>query len=229
MYRHFPNALTITRLFLAAAFFVVLNQYRYLGDQAWTGTGFAGLPPVAAAVPENWSLWTSIVLFVLAAATDALDGFLARRWKVESAFGRILDPFCDKILIIGAFIFLSGPRFVIPMKAYEHAFLNMVSGVYPWMVCVILARELLVTAIRGELESQNTRFPARLAGKLKMILQSIVVPVVLLFVWLDPLKPGHAWMGWTRDILVYATVIVTFISGWPYVAAAIRALRAARR
>jgi len=205
LYRHFPNALTITRLFLAAIFFIVLNIYRY-------------------SVGPAWALWGAIVLFILAAVTDALDGYLARQWKVESTFGRILDPFGDKILVLGAFIYLSGPRFVIPEKAYEHAFFNMISGVYPWMVCVILARELLVTALRGELEGHRVKFPARLAGKLKMILQSTVIPLVLLIVWLDPRQPGHVWLAWTRDVLVYTTVIVTFLSGWPYAAAAVKLL-----
>ena len=211
MYRQFPNLLTLMRLLLAAAFFVVLNQYRY--EAGTSSTEHGGV------------LIAAIVLFILAAITDALDGHLARRWKVESTFGRIMDPFCDKVLVIGAFIYLAGARFVIPERAAAGEFFNMVSGVYPWMVAIILARELLVTGIRGELEGSGVKFGANLWGKLKMILQSIAVPVVLLIVYLDPELPGRAWLGWVRDALVYATVAATLFSGIPYIFAAGRVMK----
>lgn len=213
-YRQLPNQLTMLRLVLAAVFFVMLNCYRYgAGSPAW-------LIPVA------------IVIFILAAITDSLDGYLARRWHVESKFGRIMDPFCDKVLVIGAFVYLAGPRFVIPGAIGEAdiSFLSMASGVYPWMVAVILARELLVTAIRGELEGEGVKFGANIFGKLKMILQSIVIPIVLLIVWLDEWYAGNPGgvdqlLYWVRDILVYLTVIVTVISGLPYITGAARAAK----
>ena len=211
MYRQLPNLLTLLRLALAAVFFIVLNQYRY-GDTQTDG----------AAV-----LWASLVLFVLAAATDWLDGFLARRWQVESQFGRIMDPFCDKVLVIGAFIYLAGPRFVIPQRAEAAELLTMVTGVYPWMVVIILARELLVTAIRGELEHRGTAFGANIFGKLKMTLQSITVPVILFIVWLDPVE--RQWVAFIRDGLVYLTVLATILSGLPYVVNACRAMQPAEK
>lgn len=209
MYRQLPNALTVLRLLLAAVFFVVLNQYRY---------------DVPMDEPHTVILFASMVLFILAAATDYLDGYLARKWKVESQFGRIMDPFCDKILVIGAFIFLAGPRFVIPEKDPHPFFsLNMASGVYPWMVVVILARELLVTAIRSEIESGGAHFGANFAGKAKLVLQAIAIPVLLFILWLDPVE--HLWLGWVRDVLVYITVIATILSGIPYVTSARRMMR----
>ncbi len=164
-------------------------------------------------------------LFVLAAVTDAADGYLARRWKVESKFGRIMDPFCDKILILGAVIYLASPRFLDHAAVAAGHYRTMVSGVYPWMVVLVVARELLVTGIRGEVERQGVAFGANWFGKAKMILQSLVVPVVLVIVFLDPNRPGLAWLGWVRDVLVYATVVVTVVSGVPYVTAAARVLR----
>ncbi len=130
-----PNALTVLRLVLAAGFFAALNAYRY---------------------PDQGVPWANIaiVLFILAAVTDALDGALARRWEVISTFGRIMDPFCDKVLILGAFIYLAGPRFVDPDWVAEGSFFTMTTGVYPWMVVVLLARELLVTGIRGVVEAE---------------------------------------------------------------------------
>ncbi len=208
MRRHIPNQLTILRLVMAAAFFVVLNLYRY-------GQG------------PDWALLVANGLFIIGAITDALDGYLARRWKVESRFGRIMDPVCDKVLVLGAFIYLAGPRFVIPEAAERGEFFNMVSGMYPWMVAVMLSRELLVTAIRSELESAGVYFPSKLLGKAKMILQSIVVPIVMLIIWIDPVENADkfGWLTWVRDVLVYVTVGVTALSGWPYITGAIRASR----
>ncbi len=204
MYRNLPNILTMLRLLLAAVFFVVLNQYRYSDPRG---------------VSHTQILAASIVLFIFAAITDLLDGYLARKWKVESKFGRIMDPFCDKVLIIGSFTFLAGPRFIIPDKPPDPLFsLNMVTGVYPWMVVVILARELLVTGLRGEVEGKGGQFGANIFGKLKMVLQSVTIPIVLVVVAMDP--KDSPWAAMLRDLLVYATVTMTVVSGWPYIVAA---------
>ncbi|MEM1109331.1 MAG: CDP-diacylglycerol--glycerol-3-phosphate 3-phosphatidyltransferase [Planctomycetota bacterium] len=210
--KNIPNQLTMLRLVFAAAFFGVLQLYRYQAEPA---------SPV-------WVLPVATVLFILAAITDALDGYLARRWEVVSKFGRIMDPFCDKILILGAVIYLGSPRFLDPVAVADGSFRTMVSGVYPWMVVLVLARELLVTGIRGEVEKAGIDFSANWIGKLKMILQSVVVPVVLVVVMIDPNRDpgnGYAWLGWVRDVLVYATVIATVLSGLPYVTGGIRAFK----
>lgn len=201
-YSQLPNQLTLLRLILAGVFFLAINQYRYQSGEG------------------QWWLIAAIALFILAAVTDMLDGYLARRWHVESTFGRIMDPFCDKVLVLGAFIYLSGPRFAILTVVEQHEVLTMATGVSPWMVAVMLARELLVTGIRGEMESSGTQFGANLSGKLKMILQSVGVPVILAIVWLDPYASDHQWLMIVRDGLVYTIVLVTLMSGLPYLAAA---------
>lgn len=202
------------RLVLAAAFFVVLAFYQFDHDR------YALLLP-------------AIVLFILAAVTDWLDGMLARRWQVESKFGRIMDPFCDKVLILGALCFLAGPGFGIyewiSVDGMAKLSSTQVSGFYPWMLVVVLSRELLVTGIRGELEGTGHKFGANLWGKLKMILQSIVVPIVLLIVYLMDSDFQFAdKLAWPRDILIYATVIVTVLSGLPYVTGAYRVVKSER-
>lgn len=195
--KHLPNLLTVLRLVLAAAFFAALNAYRY---------------------PDTHVAWANlaIALFILAAITDALDGALARRWDVISTFGRIMDPFCDKVLVLGAFVYLAGPRFVVPEWVNEGSFFTMATGIYPWMVVAIIARELLVTGIRGVVESTGTSFASKTSGKAKMILQSIAIPtVIMVTVNLDPSE--RAWAMWCNHVLVYVTLIVTVWSGLPYV------------
>ena len=165
----------------------------------------------------------------MAAFTDWADGYLARKLDAVSAFGRIMDPFCDKLLIMGALIYLAGPRFIDPSALESDAMLwgmipgNMISGVYPWMVVVMLARELLVTGIRGEMEGRGIEFGAKLSGKLKTVLQMIIVPTVIVFIAALTIHPEWTWLRRLRDVLVYATVIVTVISGVPYVTHSIRA------
>ena len=199
-----PNLLTLLRLALAGAFFALLEFYRYGPD-------------------ANASLLIlAVVVFVLAALTDALDGYLARRWDVVSVFGRIVDPFADKILILGAVIYLASPSFRDQAAVEAGQWGTMVSGVYPWMVVLVLARELLVTSIRGIAERMGVDFSAKKLGKWKMILQSVVVPVVLIIVAIDPAREGWEWLTWVRDVLVYATVIVTLLSGLPYLTGARR-------
>jgi len=198
---HVPNLLTLLRLLLAAAFIAILSIYRY---------------------PEGpeWALPVSALLFILAAATDALDGYLARRWNAVSLFGRVMDPFADKVLILAAFILLAGPNFA-PADGVRPA-----TAVAPWMAAVILARELLVTSIRGVLEGRGVDFSAALAGKLKMIFQSGAVPAILLLLWLAPPEAiDTGWARWAISAIVWLTLGITLVSGWPYVA---RALTAAR-
>ena len=200
MVRYLPNQITMLRLVLAGLFFLLLNQYRYPGGEHGV-----------------WWLTAAIATFILAAATDALDGYLARKWHAETRFGRIMDPFCDKVLILGAFIYLAGPRFVMPDAVQAGSFFTMATGVYPWMVAVILARELLVTGVRDDMEKTGHDFGANIYGKLKMILQSIGIPVILGVVALDPAANGQRWLSITRDVLVYTIIVVTLLSGIPYV------------
>jgi CDP-diacylglycerol--glycerol-3-phosphate 3-phosphatidyltransferase len=200
--RSLPNALTVLRLLLAAAFFGVLNVYRY---------------------PDHNTLWANIavVFFVVAAITDAYDGYFARKWHVESTFGRIMDPFCDKVLVLGAFIYMAGPRFIVREWVEEGSFFTMATGVYPWMVVIVLARELLVTGFRGEAESMGVSFGSNWFGKAKMILQSICIPLVILLT-VNFKTGGDGTLSviarWTCYVVVYLMVIVTILSGLPYAA-----------
>lgn len=199
--RWLPNAITVSRLLLSFLFFVQLALWT-------TPAGWSGGP--AAGVPV-WQLWLAAACFGLAAGTDALDGYLARRWGAVTRFGRIMDPFADKILVVGAFVMLAGPRFCADL----HGAPIQLTGVESWMVVVILGRELLVTSIRAVLEAEGKDFSASFSGKLKMIVQSIVIPIVLLIPAVT-----DASGGWGRAAavgLAWLTVAVTVFSGVPYV------------
>lgn len=203
--RHTPNALTLARLALAAGVFVVLSTL--IGPATQDGL-----------IADQSALLLAAGLFVVAAITDALDGHLARRWNVVSLFGRVVDPFADKILILGSFVCLAGPMFADPRG-------GMLSGMHPWMVVVVLARELLVTTLRGVYESRGVDFSATASGKFKMILQSVAVPIILAALALDPAEPGSP-ARWVVIVTAWTTLIVTAWSGVPYVLRAWRVSRA---
>ncbi len=164
-------------------------------------------------------------IFIVASLTDIADGYLARRWHVESTFGRIMDPFVDKVLVLGTLIYLAGNRFLDPVAVANDSFFTMISGIYPWMVALMLARELLVTGIRGELEGQGVQFGAQWSGKLKTLFQSIGIPFIIGIVAVDPHSEG--WQAWqyVRDFFAYTMTILTVISGVPYVISAMRVMR----
>ena len=105
-------------------------------------------------------------MFVVAAGTDWVDGFWARRYGQVTTLGRILDPFVDKIIICGTFIFLVAESAIRASPA--------------WMAVIVVGRELLVTALRSFLEEQGADFSAKLSGKLKMVLQCLAATLSLL-------------------------------------------------
>lgn len=220
--RSLPNLLTASRVVLAIAFFSMLSWYRHKAPVAVAREG-------STLTGADWLLLLAAAIFGIAALTDALDGHLARKWGQVSVFGRIMDPFADKLLIVGAFVFLAGPGFTTDGSPAEQ-----VSGVYPWMVAVILGRELLVTSIRAVFEGQGVSFGASWSGKGKMILQSLCVPAVLVLIAVanpgTPLPRLHVEhpplvTRMAIDIIVWVTVIVTVWSGLPYVLRAIAIMR----
>ena len=204
MFRHVPNALTGSRLVLAAVFFGILSFYQYEGR---------GDPTL---------LNIAFLVYVVALITDGLDGYLARRWKVEGAFGRVVDPFVDKVLVIGSFIFFAGKNFIIPETAPHGPteVVKTISGVVPAMVVVILARELLVTSLRGISESGGQAFGAAWSGKVKMVLQSVTILVILVYVNYLPRLNAYGLelaARVCRDVCIWATIGVTVVSGLLYV------------
>ncbi len=181
-----PNQITIARLGLAIIFVVLLSQYSQVE-------------------PKPWMLDLAATIFILAAVTDILDGYLARKRGQVTALGRVLDPLVDKVLVCGAFILFAGQPFV---DATGHN----VTEVRAWMVVLIVGRELLVTGLRGFNESIGKSFGASLYGKLKMWMQSVAAPAILLIIAHEEAWGWSEAAGWIKTILVWLTVIVTALS-----------------
>src|SRR6187551_3278821 len=136
-----PNILTTLRL-LAAPVMVVLFV---LDDGA-----------------EGALRWLALIVFLTAAATDLLDGYLARRWRVVSTFGKLADPIADKVLVLSALAMLA---------AYDE--------VPWWPFAVLLVREIAVTFGRFAVAS-GTVIPASTGGKVKTTLQVIAIGAMLI-------------------------------------------------
>ena len=200
--RRVPNAITVARLALAGVFFGMMLLYRH-GNPA-----------------NAWWLFAAGWVYGLAAATDWLDGYLARKWGATSMFGRIVDPFVDKILILGTFVFFASNVFLVPDPALPGG-VRSLTGVGPVIVVLLLGRELLVTTIRGIYEGTGQAFGARWSGKAKMIFQSVAVPVVLFYVFIlafvDRGSAIEVAFRVLRDIAVWGTLIVTLWSALDYI------------
>ena len=199
--RALPNIITMLRLVLAVVFFGVLQRI----DRT--------APAADIALLGAWGMG----LFATAAVSDILDGYLARKWGVVSAFGRIMDPLVDKILVLGGFIYLASPIYA---PSEEHRMIG--SGVAAWMVVVLLLRELLVTGLRSYIESRGIAFPADWSGKLKMFIQSFCVGCCV-FVGTRVEPPD--WMIFLRDTSTWATVVLTVLSSLTYIHRALRVPR----
>lgn len=154
--------------------------------------------------------WASLVLFVLAAGTDWLDGWYARRYHQVTVLGRILDPFADKIVICGTFIFLVA----------EPALSTEWYGLHAWMAVVIVGREMLVTVLRSFIEQQGGDFSAKMAGKVKMALQCVAAGAALVLLAVGAGAP--LWIRTVFLISLWAAVLSTIQSGVGYVIAAVK-------
>jgi len=181
-----PNKLTVGRLLLTLVFFILL-----MFDGSVLGN-------------------TAFIVFVVAALTDLLDGWAARKYGLVTDFGRVADPFADKILICGGLVFLlSKPN----------------TPVADWMVVVILAREFLVSGMRSLAESRGIPFGATYWGKFKALSQIIAIAISIIYIANRSLFANDPY--WVRTVAVVALYIataMTAISGIVYVARARRIL-----
>lgn len=175
-----PNALTVIRLLLVPVFIWLMVSH------------------------APGARWWAVAVFMVAAATDQLDGRIARSRNLITDFGKIVDPIADKALTLGAFIMLT------------------IVGLLPWWVTALIAfRELGITWLRAVLLKKGIVVAANKGGKLKTILQMLAI-WILLIPWktigaggggLGVFSQGMLVVGWT---IAGLALIVTLWSGWVY-------------
>jgi len=181
-----PNKLTISRFILTVAFLVVMfSQVRFHETIA-------------------------LALFIAGGVTDFLDGHIARRDKLITNFGILMDPLADKIMVCSAFIAFVG--------------LNWIPA---WMVVIIVARELAITGLRLLAASKNVVLAAEGYGKHKTISQIVaIISILVLASYGQWGRIGEAvfgfhafggpWVKGFKDVSVLVAVGLTFLSGWFY-------------
>ena len=175
-----PNIVTLSRIFLIPVFVIVF----YL--------------------PGSWTYVASAVIFALAALSDWLDGFLARRLKQTSAFGAFLDPVADKLLVAVALVLIVGHRH-LPLE------------VLPLPAAVIIGREIVISALREWMAEigKRTSVAVSIVGKIKTVVQMIAIVCLLAF------QPkGFYLLGVLGTILLYAAAALTIWSMCVYLNAA---------
>ena len=205
-----PNILTGIRLFAGVVMFLVLAGAN-LANPTGAGALLAGvLDPQDQLALYRVGFW----IFVVAAATDWFDGYLARRWNAETRWGAILDPIADKVLVTGAILSVlsSGavPQIIIPCG-------------------LILFREFAVSALR-ETMAGRIELPVTLAAKWKTTLQLVALGCQLFarnwdgfglpFDYLDEFQ-------FFSDVLIWLAAIITLWTGWQYFREARRQMREA--
>lgn len=175
-----PNKLTIVRMVLAPIYLVLMLvefPYHYLA---------------------------ALIVFALAAVTDALDGHIARKNNLITAFGKLTDPLADKMLTTAALL----------------AFMDQ--GLCSiWIVMIVLTREFAVTSVRLVASAQGVVIPANIWGKAKTVSQMVSTIIIMLLAQLEASLNIFQYTGWltlarTSNILLWFTAIMTVISGVTY-------------
>jgi CDP-diacylglycerol---glycerol-3-phosphate 3-phosphatidyltransferase len=192
-----PNAVTVARLVLAVVLFVLLTFQYYPA---------------------------SLALFLLAAGTDWVDGYWARKYGQITQLGRILDPFADKLIVCGAYIFLAA--------APQLADGRPATGIAAWVAVLIMAREIMVTALRSFVETRGGDFSAKWVGKWKMVFQCAAAAFGIgQMMWYDAatrtLVNLPDWVTWGLNGTLWIAIVLTVWSGIGYITAAWSMIREA--
>jgi len=189
-----PNIITLSRFALSIVVFVLMSIKSF-----------------------DLAFW----VFVIAASTDWVDGYVARRTGQVTQLGRILDPFCDKIIICGAYILVAIQTETSPGQHWL-----LITG---WMAVVVVGRELLVTMLRGYIEQHGGDFSANMPGKLKMVFQCIAVGGCLLVFDIQNLdketETVSVVISWITGFGVWMALGSTIYSGIIYIFAATKMAR----
>ena len=177
-----PNVLTISRIFFVPLLVAALVQE----DVRFTVKGF----PIT-------NEWVALAIFLCAAFTDLLDGYLARRWGQVTTIGTLLDPIADKLLISAAFISLVQVR-----------------AVPGWIVILIIGREFAVSGLRSIAAAEGYTIKASELGKTKTITQVIAISCLLLSIRHPALAQPAIWATWGAVIFAMLSALDYFRKFW---------------
>jgi len=194
-----PTKITTARIVLVAGLLAFLFVVSVI-------PGYSA--PMVGGTPINWVYLSAFIVFVIAASTDYVDGYLARRWNQVTDLGKFLDPIADKLLVNSMLIFLAVPwGFASSQTILIPAF----------CVIVMIARDLVVDALRLIAVQKNQVIAANIFGKMKTVFQMVAIPAVMLNGW--PFSYFDAsWGPWRISlILVYLATAMSLLSGVIYV------------
>lgn len=185
-----PNKITLTRIFMIPVFVLVFF--------------------LDGVLPNNYVIAAAI--FALAACTDFIDGYIARKYKLVTNLGKFLDPIADKVLVSTAMLLL------LTLTPFFAIFKDMAKGLYiatAVSICVIMARELIISAFRQIAATRGLVMAADMLGKYKTTFQDI--SIVVLIVAADLTGKAQLALGWVGLALFAVATILTVWSGISYV------------
>ena len=154
-----------------------------------------------------WLRWVAVAVFIAAGVTDFLDGYYARIWGQQSAFGRMLDPIADKLLVASCLLMLAAD--------------GIIHGWALWAAIVILCREILVSGLREYLAGLRVSVPVTKLAKWKTTAQLVAIGFLLAGEAGDLVVPGITLTGL---VLLWISAIVTIYTGWDYFRAGVHHL-----
>lgn len=175
-----PNKLTLTRLCLVPVMIVFYVVGMHLG--------------------LLWALWVSTAIYIIAAATDFLDGKIARKTGTVTTLGKFLDPIADKVLTISALVM------VLPYSTMPEPY-------YVIGVIIIILREFIVSGLRQSAASTGKIIAADMFGKIKAFVQDIAVPFIMMLPVITTWWIGLKYFIWA---IFAVAVILTILSGINY-------------
>lgn len=117
----------------------------------------------------------AFIMFLIASITDLVDGYLARKWRMETELGKFLDPLADKILVLGAFI----------------TFILLHEQIETWMVLIIIARDMLITTLRYLGIRRGKSIKTTMWGKVKTAFQMGAIIIILIFLMVVSIRKQH--------------------------------------
>lgn len=149
--------------------------------------------------------WSCTLVFVFAAISDWLDGYLARRWNAQSTMGKFLDPVADKVLVLCVLILFSYDRLI-----------------HPVLPILILSRDILIGGIRSVAAADRVVIDAKATGKWKTAVQMVAIPFVLIgsevTTWFEAVLPTNLpSLEQVGSGLLWMSALLSLVSGWEYI------------